>query len=334
MDITILAVDDSLLVTELIREFFAGRGYRVLTASNGREGLAIAEREVPDIIISDVSMPAMTGWELCAAVKQRPGLDDIPFLFLTVEGEDEDLKKGIDLGAEGYLTKPFSFDELRAAVEAALIAGGRGLPGDTPDAEGTDTEEFSTKPLPEILSVFLEKRGAGTLYVERGGGGGFIGFTEGALTGARFGTATGPHALLRMMTFRDARYRTNPEPAPVQGGFPEGAGVAYVAALTEALPDWTDLTDTLSTEDAVLCLGPAYASMDITSLLDHATAGFHRAGAKMAASHSIMPAFESIIGLLKKGPTPLGALLSGATGADAVRVLAHLSRKNIIIQAG
>ena len=332
MDITILAVDDSLLVTELIREYFAGRGYRVFTAGNGRDGLALAAREIPDLIISDVNMPVMTGWQLCEAVKKNPGLGEIPFIFLTVEGEDTDVKKGIDLGAAGYLTKPFSFDELRGAVEAALASSGRGLPGDDEGPECPEVEELCAKPLPEILTIFLDTRRTGTLHVECRGEPGFVGFDDGTLTGARFGAATGPVALVEMMSFKNAKYRFSPEAEPGSGGFPGGTGLDYLGTLREALPEWADLAAAIPGVDPSVRLGPKYAAMDVTSLLDLATAGFHRA-AKKAGGHPIMPVFESIFRVLKHAPAPLSALVSGSEGADALHVLAHLARKKIIVPA-
>lgn len=332
MDITLLAVDDSLLVTELIREYFASRGYRVFTAGNGRDGLAIAEREVPDLIVSDVNMPIMTGWQLCEAVKKNPGLGDIPFIFLTVEGEDTDVMKGIALGAAGYLTKPFSFDELRASVEAALASSGRGLPGDAPEPECSEVDELCAKSLPEILSIFLGTGRTGTLHVERRGEPGFVGFSGSALTGARFGAAAGPVALVAMMSFSDAKYRFSPEGEPGSGGFPDGAGADYLATLQEALPDWADLIAAIPGGDPVVRLGPKYAAMDVTSLLDLATAGFHRTGAKKGA-HPIMPVFEAVFRVLKRVPAPLSALVSGGGGADVLHVLAHLARKKIVVPA-
>ena len=137
-----------------------------------------------------------------------------------------------------------------------------------------------------------------------------------------------------MMAFGDARYRFSPEPAPGGGALPRGAGRDYLVAFSEALPDFSDLAAALGADDPFVRLGPRHAAMDLTSLLDLATAGFHRTGTKNAPGHSIMPVFEAVLGALKKGPGRLGELLALHDDADPLRVTAHLVRKKIVVAAG
>ena len=93
-------------------------GYQILSATNGRDGLALAVRDVPDLILLDVMMPQMSGWDVCRELR-RKGLD-IPVIMLTARGEEVDRVLGLELGADDYVTKPFSLRELLARVRAVL----------------------------------------------------------------------------------------------------------------------------------------------------------------------------------------------------------------------
>ena len=83
-------------------------GYNVITGKNGQEGYDLAKEEMPDLILSDVMMPKMSGFELCAKLKEEDGVKDIPFIILTAKGQESDVKDGEDSGADDYITKPFS----------------------------------------------------------------------------------------------------------------------------------------------------------------------------------------------------------------------------------
>ncbi|MBI5527111.1 MAG: response regulator [Deltaproteobacteria bacterium] len=334
MGITILAVDDSLLVTELVREYFTARGYRVFCAGNGREGLSLAERERPDLVLSDVKMPVMDGWELCRRLKAHPELRSVPVIFLTVEGEDHDVKKGIDLGASGYLTKPFSFDELRASVEAVLSAGGKdpyGLGG------GEDAEEESVGgELAEVLNIFLEKRSTGTLLVSHADGDGAVAVRDGVIDGAMFGDARGVVALMHMASREDVRYRFGTSERDAgREGLPDRAGLELLGDIRDVAREFGEIVLSSGSTDPVLVLGPKYAGMDVTSLLDLSTAGFKRAGArKPAHGASMLSVFESVLRALKKGGARLCnlAAAAGPDGLLAVHVACHLVKRKIAVE--
>lgn len=106
-DKTILLVDDSADMLEMLSRIFAPQ-YRVLTARDGREGLEMARGERPDLIVSDVMMPQMSGTEMCAQIKSHIDLCHIPVVLLTaLDGEDRSIE-GLQRGADDYITKPFS----------------------------------------------------------------------------------------------------------------------------------------------------------------------------------------------------------------------------------
>ena len=114
----ILIVDDEPAMVRGLEDNLRFEGYQVLSATSGREGLDLAVREGPDLILLDVMMPALSGWEvLRALVKQGR---DIPVIMLTARGEEVDRVLGLELGADDYITKPFALGELLARVRAVL----------------------------------------------------------------------------------------------------------------------------------------------------------------------------------------------------------------------
>ena len=116
----VLIVDDSPQSVAIIKVRLANEGYEILSARNGAEGLEMARRNRPDLILLDVEMPDMSGFDVCRALKEDPDLDTILVVFLTVADMPEYKARGLDLGAVDYVTKPFDAVELQARVRAAL----------------------------------------------------------------------------------------------------------------------------------------------------------------------------------------------------------------------
>ncbi len=119
---TILVVEDDLHLLEGIREILEINGYEVWTAANGEAGLSElqAHRRPPDLIVSDIMMPRMDGYDFFETVRAEAAWVHIPFIFLTAKGEREDIKRGKRMGAEDYIVKPFDADELLVAISAKL----------------------------------------------------------------------------------------------------------------------------------------------------------------------------------------------------------------------
>lgn len=117
---TLLIVEDDHALRNGLKEILAFEGYNVLAAANGREGLEQMKAALPDLIISDITMPEMNGYEFFQEVRSRPEGVTIPFIFLTARGEREDVMRGKTLGVEDYLIKPMLTSELVAAVQARL----------------------------------------------------------------------------------------------------------------------------------------------------------------------------------------------------------------------
>lgn len=117
----ILCIEDERDTAELIREEFAGRGYIVSTAFDGRQGLVSILRDAPDLILCDVNMPVMSGFELLdCLVGMAPRFSHMPFIFLTALADRDDELKGRKLGADDYVTKPIDFEILNEIITARL----------------------------------------------------------------------------------------------------------------------------------------------------------------------------------------------------------------------
>jgi two-component system alkaline phosphatase synthesis response regulator PhoP len=114
---TILVVDDEKRLCELVRAYLTQEGFRVVTASDGQEALYVARHERPDLILLDLMMPRMGGYDFIRAYRKE---QDKPIIILTAKLEENDKVLGLELGADDYVTKPFSMRELTARVRAVL----------------------------------------------------------------------------------------------------------------------------------------------------------------------------------------------------------------------
>ena len=121
----ILIAEDERDIRDLIAFTLRFAGYEVLAASNGEEAVEVATNVNPDLILMDVRMPRMTGYEACKVMKSNPDLKDIPVVFLTARGQESEIQQGLDAGAEEYLLKPFAPDQLTSRVKAVLAKFGK-----------------------------------------------------------------------------------------------------------------------------------------------------------------------------------------------------------------
>lgn len=114
---TIVLIEDDRLIVEPVERAFRGHGYTVLTALDGASGANLALTAACDVVILDIMLPVMDGWEVCKAIRQK---SVVPILMLTALSEEVDKILGLELGADDYLTKPFSTRELLARIKALL----------------------------------------------------------------------------------------------------------------------------------------------------------------------------------------------------------------------
>lgn len=116
----VLLIEDDIAVRENTAELIELSGYEVITAPNGKMGVSLAKNALPDIIICDIMMPEMDGYGVIKELSADPSTKYIPFVFLSAKTEHKDIRKGMDLGADDYLTKPFEEHDLISAIESRL----------------------------------------------------------------------------------------------------------------------------------------------------------------------------------------------------------------------
>jgi CheY-like chemotaxis protein len=121
----ILIAEDERDIRDLIAFTLRFAGYEVFAASNGEEAVELAPRVNPDLILMDVRMPRMTGYEACKSLKADPDLKDIPVVFLSAKGQENEIQQGLASGAEDYLLKPFAPDQLTSRVKMILAKFGK-----------------------------------------------------------------------------------------------------------------------------------------------------------------------------------------------------------------
>lgn len=121
MSATILVAEDQIHIRSLIEFKLKNSGYSVVCVEDGAAALAKAQELHPDVILLDVMMPLLTGFEVLAALKADPHTSSIPVLLVTAQSKEHEVLRGLELGAEDYITKPFSPNELAARVRKILM---------------------------------------------------------------------------------------------------------------------------------------------------------------------------------------------------------------------
>lgn len=116
----ILVVEDEEALSDILRDALKRHGYKIERAFDGDTGLEMAEKLLPDLIILDIMLPRMDGWEVCRRLKENKKTSAIPIILLTARRDEQDVVAGLDLGADDYIRKPFSLIELAARVRSVL----------------------------------------------------------------------------------------------------------------------------------------------------------------------------------------------------------------------
>jgi DNA-binding response OmpR family regulator len=124
---TILIIEDDPALLRGLKDNFAAQGYEVRTASDGQRGLDALLKEPPDLLLLDLMLPKVNGYQICRTARARHL--DMPIVMLTAKGQEDDIVRGLELGADDYVTKPFSIRELLARVKAFLRRQGAGSDG-------------------------------------------------------------------------------------------------------------------------------------------------------------------------------------------------------------
>lgn len=149
----ILLIEDDVILRENTAELLELSDYEVVTAPNGRIGLEIAKSSLPNIIVCDIMMPEIDGYGVLEALAKNEETKHIPFIFLSAKTERKDVRKGMDLGADDYITKPFEEEELISAIESRLAKAAI-LKDRSNNAEAIDTPEEELRTLNDLKNFF------------------------------------------------------------------------------------------------------------------------------------------------------------------------------------
>ena len=145
MSISIHIVEDEQPIITLVKYNLEKEGYKVSFSDNGNEGIEEIKRILPDLVLLDWMLPDFSGVEICKILKKEKKFKDIPIIMLTAKGEDEDKIKGLNSGADDYITKPFSFPELLARIKALLRRSKPSLVADTIEFEDLKIDKITRR---------------------------------------------------------------------------------------------------------------------------------------------------------------------------------------------
>ena len=145
---TVLIVEDDPHTAEVVRLYLRRDGHTVLTASNGKDGLRVAQETAPDLVVLDLMLPEMGGLDVCRELRKE---SDVPIVMLTARAEEEDRVAGFELGADDYVTKPFSPRELAARIRAVLRRTAQDREEDSPS--GLTYREITLDTQRRVVSV-------------------------------------------------------------------------------------------------------------------------------------------------------------------------------------
>jgi uncharacterized protein (TIGR02266 family) len=209
----VLVADDDPLALQSMRDGLAKLSITVLEARDGEEVIRLAKAEDPDLILLDVMMPRLDGFQVAALLKEDPATAEIPVIFVSALGGPKDKVRGLNLGAEDYLAKPIHPEELRARVQMVL----RRI---QPSRRGVSMTggELEAMNLPSLVQMFEGERRTARLLLTRGEAKGEIVFEDGKITRAAQGTRKGNAALYQLLTWGEGTFQLAPPDATSQVG--------------------------------------------------------------------------------------------------------------------
>lgn len=221
-----LIVDDDLVLADVLSFTLRRSGFQVTAAHDGQAALDLWKTEHPDLIILDLNLPKLDGLAVCRRIREQ---DDIPIIILSVRGEDDDVVRGLEMGADDYITKPFSPRQLVARAQAVLRRAGSGvIPAAGPLAVGDlalDLERRELHRSGQVLAQLtpLECRLMEVLMLNRGHV-----LTADTLIGQVWGPDGGDRTMLKQLVHR-LRAKLEPDPtSPVYVETVPGVGYALV----------------------------------------------------------------------------------------------------------
>jgi len=200
----ILVVDDNAYLVDILSFSLEMENYEVLKAYDGEEAIKIISKNPPDLILADIMMPKMDGFELCKKTKEDPKTKDIPFLFLTAKGKLDDQLKGFSLGGDDYIVKPFNLNDLLKKIAKSIeqYKEKGSIVKDIPK-EG-DISEF---PIIKVLQSMKSNKETATLTATTSDDVGKIYIKNGKITKAETSVSKDKVALESILTWKDGKFQ-------------------------------------------------------------------------------------------------------------------------------
>jgi DNA-binding response OmpR family regulator len=305
----LLAVDDNRLILRVIEDFFAPRGWDVAKAENVAAARSQLEGASPDVIVSDILMPGIDGWTFFEDVRKRKETESVPFVFLTVERELPQRLRGLNLGADDYMTKPFAVEELFVRIERLLErnASVKQAKGQEGDALLAGTVEHLA--ISDLLQILALNGKDGTVRLSRGAAEGRIEFVGGKIFDAQTASTRGTKALFRMLGWADASFRVMAR----EGDLPLRTIVAATSTVlmdgVVSLDEWARWAELLPEPEARLSLADDARGLLKSQplrpveydVLSRAKAGATLAAAIDESPHTDAQVAEAICTLLARG---------------------------------
>jgi len=207
----ILVVDDDPTVLKLLQLTLKSDGYNVVTAANGEEALEVANREEPDLIVSDIMMPQMDGVEFCWMIRENSKIPTVPFIFLTARSETEMELRGFRTGADDYIRKPFERKEFLFRVRSLLDKVSRVKKTTThSEIKRVLSGDLAEMGLIDIIQVLDASRKSGILKVKSADKEGAICFTDGRMLDATVADLRGEEAVYSLLECEEGSFWFEP----------------------------------------------------------------------------------------------------------------------------
>jgi CheY-like chemotaxis protein/predicted transcriptional regulator len=258
----VLVVDDELDNRVMMRYFLESWGYEVELAANGQEALEKVASKPPNLVLLDLEMPVMNGFDCCDRLKSDPATEDIPIIMFTGLEQTTDKVKGIRKGADDYVVKTVDPEELQARIEMILVRSKRyeasaaeRQPDSSADPEHAVSGSLSELYFPEAMQLILAYGKSGVLHLKDGDIEGQVYLKQGQIIHAELGTAEGEEAFYKLALWNKGHFRFQVgEPSPRETINKSGTNLLIEA--TRRLDEWNMISSKIPSFDVVAKLVP------------------------------------------------------------------------------
>ncbi|MCZ6689299.1 MAG: response regulator [Planctomycetota bacterium] len=250
---SILVVDDSVTIRALLKDALEKDGYRVVEAEDGEDGMHVALRERPDLIIADINMPKVNGWEFCWNLRKHDELRHVPFIFLTDRYGVSDRMRGLSVGAEDYITKPFDARDLIHRMHDVFKRDREEHKTTPKEAEASLMGKVQQFPLPDVLQNINRAGGTGILEVRRGSKTGRFHIRQGDVINSSLEKLRGRKAFFRLIVWEEGIFEFREQEPEIEEVFEESTIRLILDGLKQQ-DEMRLLQERLPGGDAVLTL--------------------------------------------------------------------------------